>query len=105
MRVGTKIKFDGERQRYTVTACNERFAIMWKPFNARKTYLYTITDLERGVRGPCNLIFGPPENMSTLSGAVSALEMIERGEMAVSRRRYVSLTHADIARLTSQEPS
>lgn len=58
--VGSKIRMDGERQAYTVQAANDRFAIMTKPFNAKRTYLYTITDLDRKVRGPCNLIFGPP---------------------------------------------
>lgn len=64
-----KVKFDAERQRYTVMAANERFAILTKPFNAQKTYLYTITDLKRGVRGPCNLIFGLPCDVDTLAGA------------------------------------
>ena len=92
LKVGEKFKFDGERQRYTVQAVNDRFAIMTKPFNARKTYLYTITDRKRGVRGPCNLIFGIPCDVNTPAGAAEALAMIERGEMEVSYRKCIDLT-------------
>ena len=56
--VGQKIKFRGEKQRFTVRACDERFAICTKPFNPRRTFLYTIVDLKEGVRGPENLVFG-----------------------------------------------
>lgn len=97
--VGTKIRMDGERNRYTVMACNDRFAIMTKPFNAQKTYLYTITDLKREVRGPCNLIFGLPCDVNTPEGAAEAFEMIEAGEMEVSYRRCVDLTAAEIEQI------
>lgn len=102
--IGAKIRMDDERQRYTVMACNDRFAIMTKPFNAQKTYLYTITDLKRGVRGPCNLIFGLPCDVDTHEGAAEAFEMIEAGEMEVSYRRCVDLTAAEIAQLSDRKP-
>lgn len=94
-----KIKFDGERQRYSVMASNERFAILTKPFNAQKTYLYTITDVKRGVRGPCNLIFGLPCDVDTLEGAAEALGWIERKEMEVSYRKCIDLTPDEIQQL------
>lgn len=99
--VGQKIKFDGERQRYTVQAANERFAILTKPLNVHKTYLYTITDLKRGVRGPCNLIFGLPSgcDVNTPEGAAEALGFIERGEMEVSFRKCVDLYPSEIEQL------
>lgn len=98
--VGTKIKMDSERLRYTVQAANDRFAIMTKPFNARRTYLYTITDLKRGVRGPCNLIFGLPCNVNSPEGATEALTMIESGEMEVTHRHHLDLTPAELSQLT-----
>lgn len=101
--VGTKIKMNDEVQRYTVQAANERFAIMTKPFNARRTYLYTITDLKRGVRGPCNLIFGLPCHVNTRRGALRALVMIVRGDMEVTHRRDKALTPEEIAQLKSEE--
>ncbi len=87
-----KVKLDAERQRYTVMARNDRFVIMTRPFNAQRTYLYTIVDLERGVRGPCNLIFGLPCDVNTPEGASEALRVIEHGEMEVSFRRCVDLS-------------
>lgn len=99
------VRLEGERQRYKVMAHNDRFAIMTKPFNAQRTYLYTIADLKRGVRGPCNLIFGLPCDVNTLEGAAEALAKIEAGEMEVSYRRCVDLTPADraaIAEATGQ---
>lgn len=45
-----KIKFKGEKQRYTVQAAGKRYLVCTKPFNARKTVLYTIIDLKEEVR-------------------------------------------------------
>lgn len=100
-----KVKFEGERQRYTVMASNERFALMVKPFNVQKTYIYTITDLERGVRGPCNFIFGPPCDFDTPEGASEALGMLAAGEMEVSWRRHKALLPSEIAALSPLEAS
>lgn len=99
--VAAKVRLNGERQRYTVQARNDRFVILTKPFNAQRTYLYTIADLERGVRGPCNLIFGLPCDVNTPSGASEALAMIEAGKMDVSSRRCVPLSADDVAALAS----
>jgi hypothetical protein len=96
-----KVKMEGERQRYSVMARNERFVIMTKPFNAKRTYLYTIADLQRGVRGPCNLIFGLPCDVNTPEGAAEALSKIEAGEMDVSYRRCVDLTPSDAAAIAA----
>jgi len=102
MRPGDKFKAVGERRRYTVMAADSRFAIAVKPFAARKTYLYTIMDLERGVRGRCDLIFGPPADLSTTVGAFEALTMLKNGEMGVSGRRNKPLEPEEIKQLTDQ---
>lgn len=94
-----KIRMDGDRQRYTVMARDARFVVMTKPFNARRTYIYSIADRERGVRGPCNLIFGPPAKLDTLDGASEALTMLKSGEMEVSYCRYKPITPAESAQL------
>lgn len=57
LKPGDKIKFRNEKQAYTVRACNSRFVICTKPFNPRRTVIYTIVDLVEKVRGPENLIF------------------------------------------------
>jgi len=58
VEVGDKIQFASERLRYTVQARGPRFLVCTKPFNPRHTVLYTVVDLQEGVRGTENLIFG-----------------------------------------------
>jgi hypothetical protein len=89
LRVGSKIKFIGEVQRYTVQASNERYAVCTKPMNALKTTIYTIIDFERAVRGLENLIFGM--GFETQKECEEALERLVDGESEVSHRHYVRL--------------
>lgn len=51
---GMKIRFTEEKQAYTVQAVSRtgRYVVCTKPFNARRTTLYTVMDLALGVRGP-----------------------------------------------------
>lgn len=53
-KVGDKVKFETEKQRYTIMACDERFIIAQKPFNARKTYIYTLIDMKKKQRSGDN---------------------------------------------------
>jgi hypothetical protein len=57
-RVGDLIKFEEERNPYTIQARSNRFIVCTKPFAPRKTVLYTIVDLEKKIRGTENLVFG-----------------------------------------------
>mgnify|MGYP003578788639 CR=1 FL=1 len=57
-KVGDKIKFAEEKQRYTVRAAGPRYLVCTKPMNVHRTVLYTVVDLEENVRGTENLIFG-----------------------------------------------
>lgn len=54
---GFKIYFVGERIGYTIKACNKRYLICTKPYNPKKTVLYTIVDLKEEIRGTNNLVF------------------------------------------------
>jgi len=54
---GDKVKFKREKQRYTVQACDSRYLICTKPFNAKRTVIYTIVDLQEKIRGKENLVF------------------------------------------------
>ncbi|MEO1658128.1 MAG: hypothetical protein AAFR65_10420 [Pseudomonadota bacterium] len=101
MIAGDKIKVDTDRCRYTVQAADERFIIATKPFNARKTYLYTIIDRERSVRGACDMIFGLPCDVDTPDGAKEALEMLQTGYMEVSRRNVLPLTAAELEQVAT----
>jgi hypothetical protein len=86
LKVGDKVKFKNEKQRYTVQAKSDRFIICTKPFNARKTYLYTIIDLERLVRGAVDLIFGLIEHVNTPELAQQCIKDLENNEYRVSHR-------------------
>ena len=55
--VWSKVKFENEKQRYTIQASNIHFAVCTKPFNPKNTVLYTVIDWYRNVRWAENLIF------------------------------------------------
>lgn len=67
-KVGQKIKFAAEKKRFTIRACDERYAVCTYPLNMirrvrgayehEKTVMYTIVDLVEKRRGPENLVFG-----------------------------------------------
>lgn len=57
-KAGDKVKFAEERLSYTIQARGERYLVCTKPFNPKKTVLYTVVDLNEWVRGTENLIFG-----------------------------------------------
>lgn len=92
---GTKVKFAEEKQSYTVRASNIAFAICIKPFNAKKTVLYTIIDWFNNVRGAENLIFG--EGAETDKECEEMLERLTQGETEVSSRNQIPLV---ITRIT-----
>lgn len=99
MQVGDKIKVCREVQRYTVQAFDDRYIVMTKPFNAQKTYLYSIIDREKKWRGPIGLVFGLPFHVDTPAGAQELLELMNDEGFQVSRRRGVDLTEKEIEQL------
>ncbi len=55
---GDKLWLDDEKKPYKIRACDERYLICTKPFNPKRTVLYTIIDLKEEIRGTENLVFG-----------------------------------------------
>jgi hypothetical protein len=92
--VGTRIRFEGDRMPYTVQARDERFLICTRPFAPQRTVLYTVVDLEQGVRGPDDRIFG--QGYETRAECRDRLHDLRRGNAAVSRRRGVPLRVAEV---------
>lgn len=86
---GDKVWFEEEKQGYTVQACNERFAVCTKPYNPKKTVLYTIIDFTRGIRGADNKVFG--NDYETRKQCQKALTDLAGGSMEVSYRNNVPL--------------
>jgi hypothetical protein len=98
LKVGDRIKFRGERQRYTVRAVSVdgRWVICTKPLNIRKTVLYTVIDFDSNVRGPDN--YGGL-GYETGGQIAAALARFEDDDAEVSYRYDVEL---DIETLEGQ---
>ncbi len=94
-----KIKMASEKQRYTVQAMNDNFAVCTKPFNARNTYLYFIADFKSQKRGPSNWPCGFPfsDELDTPEGGAALLAMLESGEAHFGRRGSIDLTGCELA--------
>jgi len=90
LAVGSRVKFEGEKGPYVVKARGERFAICTKPFNPKRTVIYTIIDFERDVRGTNNLIFNIYD-YAVQKDVDACLRDLEAGEVEVSYRNYVEL--------------
>jgi len=89
IKVGSKIKFEREKQRYTVQACDDRFVICTKPMNALKTVFYTIIDFKRNERGTDDLVFS--FGYETKKQCKENLKMLQENEMEVSYKRCIPL--------------
>ena len=91
LKVGDKIKFAEEKQRYTVQALSNRYAVCTKPMNIYKTVLYTICDFKQGLRNRDNKVFGFCEGYEDRKSCELALKDLESGEMEISRRHPVKI--------------
>lgn len=89
LAVGDLVWFAGESKPYRIQARSPRFLVCTKPFNLQKTVLYSIVDLDHGVRGTENLIFC--EGFETQAQCREALARLVNGETEVSHRNYVEV--------------
>lgn len=76
-KVGDKIYFQEEKKPYKIIARNDNYMVCTKPFNLKKTYLYTIVSIWEGIRGPDSLIFGPEYNYNDPIDAEKAIAKLE----------------------------
>jgi hypothetical protein len=88
---GKRIKFAEEKVSYKVIAADDYYAICVKPFNLKKTYIYTIVDLQNKMRGPDNLIFGPKFKYDKAEEAKLGLQDLNNGILELSHRRSIPL--------------
>lgn len=89
LSVGDKVWFEEEKQGYTVQASDELFAVCTKPFNAKKTVLYTIIDFKKEIRGTENLVFCM--GFESKTECKDALIRLQKGESEVSHRKNIPL--------------
>ena len=90
LKVGDKVKFKSEKQKYTVKATSNRFLICTKPYNPKKTVIYIIIDLKRLVRGANDRVFNPYDYMIQ-EDIDECLDDLVSGEIGVSHRNCVKL--------------
>ena len=57
LKQGDPVFVWGEVRPYRVKCRDERYIICTKPFNPKHTVMYFIIDLEKGIRGPDNMVF------------------------------------------------
>lgn len=98
---GDRIYFQGEIKPYRVRACDNRFIICTKPFNPKRTVLYTIIDLNQNIRGTENLVFGM--GFESDQDCNEALERLQSGESEVSKRNQVELKITKIVSVISNK--
>lgn len=89
LKKGDKVWFPGQKQGYTVRVRNHRYIICTKPFNLRKTVIYTIIDMKEQIRGTENLIFCM--GFETDKQCEEALQRLIKGESEITRRNRVPL--------------
>ena len=89
LKLGDKIKLPKERNRYTVQARDDRYIIATKFINLHHTVLYFIIDLEKGLRGPDNMVFC--FGYETQEQCEERLKELQEGKIEVSLRRSVPL--------------
>jgi hypothetical protein len=87
--VGNKVKFAEEKQRYTIRASGPRFSVCTKPFNLRRTVLYSIIDIKEKVRGTEGVVFCL--GAETRKQCKEMLSRLEKGETSISRRNRIPL--------------
>lgn len=88
-KIGDKIWFSSEKNPYRVMACDNRYLVCTKPFNFKKTVLYTIIDLDKNIRGVENLIFCA--GFETVKDCNNALARLSSGETEISHRNFIEL--------------
>jgi hypothetical protein len=98
---GSKIYFASDKKPYTVKALSNRYAVCTKPFNPKKTVLYTIIDFSQQIRGRENLIFCM--GFETETDCKEALLRLESGESEVSHRHRVPLDIVKIVLPNSEQ--
>ena len=89
--VGDRVTFSGEVKSYKVRAVSpdERYAICTKPFNLKKTVIYSIIDFEENRRASDDRIFC--SGYETDDDVAERMNELVSGKLALSRRHSCPL--------------
>lgn len=89
LKPGDPVYVQNEVRPYRVKCRDERYIICTKPYNPWRTVRYFIIDLERGVRGPDNMVFC--SGYETQEQCEERLKELQEGRIEVSYRNCVGL--------------
>ena len=94
VKVGDKVYGRWEKRAYTVMARNERYVIISKPFNPKKTAQYSIIDLQEWFMWPDNYIMWMYDYLDNKSCDKAIADLWKWG-MQISKRRWIALIDFD----------
>ena len=89
LKPGDRVYVNNEKRAYRVKCRDDRYIICTKPYNPQRTVMYFIIDLERGVRGPDNMVFC--SGYETQEQCEERLNELQTGWIEVSYRNCVPL--------------
>lgn len=95
LNVGDKVYFRGEVRPYVCQARSARYAICTKPFNPKRTVLYTILDFDTGCRASDDSVF-KIYGYDTREKCEKNLTRLLDGTLGLSKRRVATI---DIVRV------
>lgn len=86
-----KIYFIGEKQAMTVKAVNDRFLIATKPYNPKRTVIYTIIDFKQERRNRNSYVFNPYDYKEQ-KDIDDCMKDLLSGECEISHRNWVFIS-------------
>lgn len=100
IKVNDKVYFSSEKAPYTVKAFDGRYAICTKPYNFKKTVMYTIVDFKEDKRSTNNLVFNIYD-YKVQKDIDQCLKDLRSGEIQLSRRNSIGLDIRRVHRFIS----
>lgn len=89
IKIGDKLKLK-EKNKWLVRYADKRYLICTKPYNLKKTYFYTIIDLQEKIRGSHNIIFNCYD-FEDYKECRLAVMQIYSGDLEISHRNRIDL--------------
>jgi hypothetical protein len=97
IKVNDKVYFSDEPSiGYWVKACNDRYAILTRPYNPRRTVIYTIWDMKENIRSTNDYVFNPYDYNKQEDIDLSLTELME-GKYKLSTRHQVNVLGYEVA--------
>lgn len=89
LKIGNRIKFLKEKISYKIMAFDDRFIICQKPYNPKRTFMYSIIDLKKNIRGADNCYC--KFQYDDLEECKEALKELNSGDIEISYRNWCEL--------------